>query len=276
MERNNLTYNVEHKLLICIEHGFAVSSSSLEKHLRTYHKIKGESLQAVLIEIENLQILDPTTVVPPNNCSRIPHLPVSIGYRCTACSHLSKHKRTIEKHLSKEHNIGHAKFKTKPTESDIETVDVQSLLPIPTYRPFVVQTPVLHAEHNSSTLISSNISSNSPLDSSSNLIQTENDTVILHAGIRDLRETYNNSRQHWQQEFEEFLSDELHVGHTPPWIRNLGINVWMQDLDVNKNDLWQLLEETPKGKKYNHINFYFHAKRLTFIACRQRYHYHRL
>lgn len=43
-----------------------------------------------------------------------------------------------EKHLAKEHNIGHGKGKTLPTPNDIGTVRVQSFCTGTRYRPFVV------------------------------------------------------------------------------------------------------------------------------------------
>lgn len=125
MEFNNFIYNVEYKLLICIKHQSALSSIALKNHFRGLHKLKNERLHAIFTKTQNLNVQNFNDVLTFINSNRILHLFVKTGYQCTACKHMNKHRRSIEKYFSKNHNINHVKGKKKSIDSDIACIHVQ-------------------------------------------------------------------------------------------------------------------------------------------------------
>ncbi len=127
----NLVDNAHYQFMICIEHGYCVPSAALQYHLNFRRGIKGERLQAALAEVTTWALNDPRQAQAPTNAPAIPHLIIDSGFRCgiPACKlsrpFVSKTKRAVEKHLSKEHGVSYAKSKTKPTPVDIEAVRMQ-------------------------------------------------------------------------------------------------------------------------------------------------------
>lgn len=145
MEQFNLVYNSSIKAIICIEHGYCLPVSTVKYHLKRLHGVKGVQLKAVHEEVQNLDTVDLLQLQPPYENSPVPYLPIKTGWQCmaTACNHdkrsIFRSKELVEKHLSEVHSIGRRPGKTPPQTSDIRKVTVQSFLPNPYYRPFVVQ-----------------------------------------------------------------------------------------------------------------------------------------
>ena len=144
MKSINLIYNRDFRLLICIEHDYYVALKSLKYHLNSLHEVKDERLRATLIEINTLQARDSRQALSSLNASIISHLLIDLKYRCDilACKRsklfVSKSKRIVEKHLSKEHDVDYAKSKTKLIIDNIEKVRVQFFLFFSHYLIFVV------------------------------------------------------------------------------------------------------------------------------------------
>lgn len=246
METTNFTYNSDHQLIMCIEHGYCIAPSSLQNHLNKVHGVKGERLRAALAEAGALQARDPRQARPPVHASAIPHLPIDPGFRCglTACKQsrpfVSKSKRTIEKHLSKEHDIGHAKGKARPIAANIEEVHVQSFLARPHYLAFAVQVQAVEA--GSPTPDAAPLEPSSRTQTPPHADIEMNEEMLGHATLRDLKAQYLTSQQQWHESHERFLPDEeQYVKQTPPWIRSTGIRDWLQGLGVEKKSIWDLV-----------------------------------
>ena len=147
MEAVGLHYLQQLQLIVCTDHRYCIAPQSLKQHLqrKSFHGYKGPTLHAALAAISQLRVRDPRTVEAPVDSPPISYLPIETAYQCRfpACkatkTGLSKHKRTVEKHLAKEDNIGHAKGKTRRTAKDILVVQVQSFCTGDQYRPFVVR-----------------------------------------------------------------------------------------------------------------------------------------
>lgn len=246
MESTNLIHNRDFPLLICIEHGYCVAPKSLKHHLNSLHGVKGERLRAALAEANTLQARDPRQAQPPLNALAIPHLPIDAGYRCgiLACKHrkpfVSKSRRTVEKHLSKEHDVGHAKGKTKPLADHIEDVRVQSFLSSPHYLAFAVQMPA--ALPSPLPALSARARPPSRASTSPPATIEANEGISSHVELDNLEAQYLSSQQQWQESHERFLPDEeQYVKQTPPWIRATGIRDWLQGLGVEKKSIWDLV-----------------------------------
>ena len=144
MKRNNLIYNIDHKLIVCMKHDYCFFVNSLKHHLRAIHAIKDERLHATLTKIETLNVKDSKQVHFLVDVLTISHLTIDTSYRCDlitckqSTQFVNKHKRAIEKHLSKEHDIDHVKSKIKSVAINIEVICVQSLLSRLYYDAFVV------------------------------------------------------------------------------------------------------------------------------------------
>jgi len=128
MQKINLIYNINYQLIVCIEHNYCVLISSLEHHLRFKHELKGNRLHVALTKTNTLKIKKSKQAQASIDAFAIPHLAIEFEFRCEilACKlctlFVNKNKRTIEKHLSKEYNVNHAKSKTKLISSNIEEI----------------------------------------------------------------------------------------------------------------------------------------------------------
>ena len=141
---NNLIYNVDHKLIVCMKHEYCIFNNSLKHHLRSIYAIKDERLHAALAEIATLNIRDSRQIHLAFDNSTISHLTLNTNYWCdlTVCKQstqfVNKHKRAIEKHLSKKHDIDHVKNKIKSAAINIKVVCVQFLLSYSHYHAFAI------------------------------------------------------------------------------------------------------------------------------------------
>ena len=266
MEVCNLNYNQQLQLITCIEHGICVAFESLEKHLQRSHGTKGDSLRAALTEASQLHVRDPRQINAPVNSSPIPYLPIDTEYRCgyTACNGgkgaLSKHKRAVEKHLAKEHNIGHAKGKTQPTFNDVQMVCVQSFCTGDKYRPFVV-----HADG-----VRNDISATSSVEDSSSHAATSPHAVdeAFDPMRVELGQEYERSQRDWESTFERLQSTtNPYADQTPPWLRTTGISRWMTKLHTDKKRLRELLHANTNDEFFSMAT----SRALQLTACNRCY-----
>ena len=141
----NLNYNSQFQLLVCVKHDLCIASKFLKAHLQRLHEVKEERLHATLIEVAQLQMRDPRQILASIDNSLIFYLSIDIEYRCEyiACNGrknaLNKNRRTMERHLTKMHNIENEKEKTSLACNDLRTVCVQSFCTRLNYRLFVVR-----------------------------------------------------------------------------------------------------------------------------------------
>ena len=268
MEAVGLHYIQQLQLIVCTDCRYCIAPQRLKTHLQrnSYHGYKGATLHAALAATSQLHVRDPRTVEPPVDSSPIPYLPLETAYQCrfSACkgtkTALSKHKRTVEKHLAKEHNIGHAKGKTPRTAEDILVVKVQSFCAGDQYRPFVVRDACsqldepesLHAESESE---------------SSHAVATAQDVIA-----KELDAMYARSEQQWLSTFNRLqASTDAHVDQTPPWLRSTGINRWMIDLQKDKKDLRALLLAETTGNSLPIVFTRMQSDIDRKTPCRQRF-----
>lgn len=122
-----------------------MSASGVARHLRGSHGVKSDTLRAAVLECESLTPNDPRQYLPAADGPPLPYLPIKDGYRCgfIACKDgeqvLSLNRRTIEKHLAGEHNVGARRPRIPVEAHHLEVVRLQSLLPSSNYRPFAVR-----------------------------------------------------------------------------------------------------------------------------------------
>ena len=146
MKAVDLYYVEPLQLIVCIDHRYCLASRNLKEHLQRnfYHGYKGSILHAALAAVFQLHVRDSRTIQFSVDSFSISYLLLETAYQCrfsaykTTKTALSKHKRTVEKHLAKEHNIGHAKGKTSRIAKDILVVKVQFFCAENQYRFFVI------------------------------------------------------------------------------------------------------------------------------------------
>ena len=118
MEAIGLVYNTSIQVVICVEHGYCLSSTRVRRHLQELHTTKGSALKAACEEVAGLELADLSTLEIPSGRPPIPYLTIDSGFQCiaTACNldkrSISKNRTTVEKHLSEVHNIGRRPGKT--------------------------------------------------------------------------------------------------------------------------------------------------------------------
>ena len=230
-----------------MQHGYCVSQTSLQHHLCSTHRVKGLRLHAALAEAAVLEVRDPRQARCSSDGLSIPHLPVQAGFRwgVAACSQgrqfVSRHRRTVEKYLAKEHQIGHAKGKSKPASTDILEVSVQSFLPNPHYRAFVVRSP----SGRRSSASSSSFGASTPHAADSQI-------------RAELLETNERSLQSWAAGFDRLdPSTQLYVNQTPPSLRTTGISSWIAGLHADKKDPWRLIQRDNDGEPESSLRSIF-------------------
>ena len=251
MEACNFSYNFEFQLIICIEHGYYIDLKSLKQHLRVLHAVKSDRLRAAVAETAQLHVRDLRHTNLPIDSFPIPYLKLDTGYRCgvVACSGgknaVSKHKRTVEKHLVKKHNIGYTKNRTKPTFNNIQTVCVQSFCNENYYRPFTVRANQDPAENETKT----------PASPQSIFSLPANNRIRGLFEI-DLAQKYEQNQRVWETNFDRFqLTADQYADQTLFWLRTTGINRWIRELNTDKKILWELLHAVPNGKLILKIDF---------------------
>ena len=118
MKQINFTYNFNHQLLIYIKYDYCVFYIFLSHHFRALHKIKNNKLHAVFAKMNELIFKNFHYASTSLNILFILHFIIEFNYCCDifVCKlnqfFVNKNKCTIEKHLSKEHNVDYIKNKT--------------------------------------------------------------------------------------------------------------------------------------------------------------------
>ena len=241
MEAVGLYYVEQLQLIVCTDHRYCLAPRNLKEHLQrnSHHAYKGPILHAALAAVSQLHVRDPRTIEPPIDSPPIPYLPLETAYQCRfpACKRvktaLSKHEKTVERHLVKEHNIGLKKGKTSRTAEDILVVKVQSFCTGDQYRPFVVRDDCSQLDEPESLHAESGSESPHAVGS----LGTTQDVIA-----KELDTMYASSEQQWLSTFNRLqASNDAHVDQTPPWLRSTGINRWMIELQMDKKDLRALL-----------------------------------
>ena len=266
----NLNYNSQLQLLVCVEHDLCIASKSLKAHLQRLHEVKGERLHAALVEVAQLQVRDPRQTLAPADSPPILYLSIDTGYRCgyIACNGgkdaLSKNRRTMERHLTKVHNIENGKGKTSPACNDLRTICVQSFCTGPNYRPFVVR--VEGDRNDEGASISSAVSAEG---STSHAVASSHAVNEVFDPMRvELEQEYERSRRDWESTFERLQStSNPYADQTPPWLRIIDISRWMTKLHTDKKRLRELLHANTNGE------FFFMATsiELQLTACNRCY-----
>ena len=147
MKAVGLHYVEQLQLIVCIDHRYCLASRNLKEHLQrnSHHAYKGSILHAALAAVSQLHVRDSRTIESSIDSSLISYLPLETAYQCrfSACKRvktaLSKHKKTVKRHLVKKHNIGLKKGKTSRTAENILVIKVQFFCTGDQYRPFVVR-----------------------------------------------------------------------------------------------------------------------------------------
>ena len=262
----NLNYNQELQLIICIEHDICVALKFLRKHLQRSHEIKENSLRATLIEVSQLHVRDSWQINAFVNNFFIFYLSIDIEYRCEyiACNEeknaLNKHKRAMKKHLTKKHNIDHAKEKTQLTFNDVQMICVQSFCTSDKYRLFVVHANEIRNDISTIFFVE---------DSSSQaMIFSHAINEVFDSMRMKLEQKYERNQQNWKFIFERFqFITNSYANQTSSWLRIIDISRWMTKLYTNKKKLRELLHANSNDE------FFFMTTSRTFqlIACNKCY-----
>ena len=98
-------YNIQYSLLICREHGYAVSSSSLPRHLRNHHpRLELERRTEILERIQSLSLLEPGEIrIPQDTPTAINGLKVINSLQCTACGFIRMNVKNMSNHCYSTH-----------------------------------------------------------------------------------------------------------------------------------------------------------------------------
>ncbi|KAB5523163.1 hypothetical protein GE09DRAFT_493093 [Coniochaeta sp. 2T2.1] len=102
-----LSYDAQHRVIICRECRYAIQKSALGSHLLRHKIYRGER-QRLLASIHQCDILEPDEVqLPPPEYPPVDGLPVLSGYRCTAagCGVLCASSKRMRRHWSEIHGI---------------------------------------------------------------------------------------------------------------------------------------------------------------------------
>ena len=239
MEAIGLVYNTSIQVVICVEHGYCLSSARVRRHLQELHTTKGSALKAACEEVAGLELADLSTLKIPSGRPPIPYLTIDSGFQCiaTACNldkrSINKNRTTVEKYLSEVHNIGRRPGKTLLQNTDIRQVCIQSLLPRYQYRPFIVQ---------------GSLGLDKPLE------KAQRDTSHITVGeaypIADmqalsslLEDQYSSSQQDWKQIYDHLpLPDTQENDLGALWLNRTGISRWVAGFKMDKKELREYIE----------------------------------
>ena len=266
----NLNYNSQLQLLVCVEHDLCIASKSLKAHLQRLHEVKGERLHATLVEVAQLQVRDPRQTLASVDSPFILYLSIDTGYRCEyiACNGgkdaLSKNRRTMERHLTKVHNIENGKGKTSLACNDLRTVCVQSFCTRLNYRLFVVR--VKRDRNDEGASISSIVSIE---DSTSHAMTFSHAINEVFDSMRvELEQEYERSRRDWKSIFERLqFTSNPYANQTSSWLRIIDISRWMTKLHTDKKRLRELLHANTNDEFF----FMTTSIELQLIACNRCY-----
>ena len=155
MEAVGLRYLTEYQVLVCLEHQRGIIPTGVKTHLRKEHRAKGTELTTALEEVDRLRppplaASDLPTVA--HGSAYIPEILAVEAYHCVLercngeSASLSESRLTVERHQARVHGVNHGRKlggRTKPGSSasyyNIATVKIQSLLPQPYRRPYIIK-----------------------------------------------------------------------------------------------------------------------------------------
>ena len=262
----NLNYNSQFQLLVCVKHDLCIAFKFLKEHLQRLHEVKEKRLRATLIEVAQLQVRDPRQINALVDNSLIFYLSIDIDYRCEyiACNEkrdaLNKHKRAMKKHLSKKHNIEHAKKKTQLTLNDVQMICVQSFCASVNYRLFVVD--VKRDRNDIRSIFSIEVSS------SHAMIFSHAINEVFDSMRVKLKQKYERNQRDWEFIFERLqFTTNFYANQISSWLRIIDISRWMTKLHTNKKRLRELLHANSNDEFF----FMTTSRALQLIACNKCY-----
>ena len=249
MERINLIYNREYRILICKVHQTALIPRSIELHLRSKHKYRGEQLHAALEEIQvikpDLQLAESFEIVG-SPIKAIPGVEVKKGIHCIieeehgVCDFQSVNKRLVERHQSRVHGVPDRRSKEWRREwSDREISKVilfQSIFPQPYYKPF----PVWLEEEEEGGEVEEREEG-----------EEEGSRAQVAPGVLDRLHADYKATQESIAEALGRIVDTPYKSQVPPWLSQLGISLYLSGLE--KERIRQL-------KNYEHSKYFLYIK----------------
>lgn len=238
MEELGLLYSAPHNIIICQEHGFALLTPTIKRHLQRFHGAQGLHLQEALDEaylrapvLHRDQVLTPPDGLPP-----VPGLEITPGFQCNfqGCSleagGRSANQRTIIRHLKKVHQL------PQGSNSFIIEVGLQTFFPSPYKKLFAVSLPALKG---TATLI-------------------PDSTVATPDGfLQQLESEYKQSHTAQQRAFSAYAIDPaLYVSQLPPWLKTTGISSFLERVQLEKPVLTAIVQPLAAlARKYFQVCF---------------------
>ena len=211
MDFVNIILDSTYSTLICKVCKSCIRPSSFESHLRKRHLIKGAILHAALQDFKKIkdQCRDPAEIPrPAEPIPIIPLLAVTKRYQCTLCDGAinerfsSDNWRTVERHQRNEHAVPDRRSKEwkayKQGKQLIDKVSMQSFLPNPYFRPFVIN------------------DINIPGSSTNNL---DNEQLL---------QDYETSKQSELLAFAK-IQENSFKSQIPPWLKSLGVYSYLNN-----------------------------------------------
>ena len=98
-------HNVQYSLLICWEHGYAVSPSYLPRHLRNYHPgLELERRTEILERVRSLNLLEAGEIRhPQDTLAAINGLKIINSLQCTVCGFIRMNIKEMNHHCYSTH-----------------------------------------------------------------------------------------------------------------------------------------------------------------------------
>ena len=232
MEQVGLTYLEKYQVVLCRQHGSCVTPKQLKRHLWDLHRVRGLPVAEAQAEVDQLPLAEPTAVqYSEANGRPIEGLKTKTFFICRLSNcqggptARSQRLDTVRKHQSKDHGVGVRKT-VKPTADDIEPISMQSFFLHPNDTWFQVRLPTPTAPR--------------PLHPTPNDEGTNDDGPSdqmkdwWHANLASTQDA-------WQSQFNVFEDTaELHTSQTAPWLVRTGIAAFLEGLNYEKSELYQL------------------------------------
>lgn len=120
LEAFRLFYDRDARVIICIDCGFALKTSTdrVSRHLGQRHKINRGSRRGLTGLLQALDLPDPSTIPPRENGSIAhPHLTIQTGLACRMCDLKSTSREVIAGPIAKEHTQA-VKHSATPSDQD--------------------------------------------------------------------------------------------------------------------------------------------------------------
>ena len=233
MEQVGLTYLDKYQVVLCRQHGACVTPKQIKRHLWVFHHVRGLPVVEAQAEVDQLPLAEPTTVkYSEANGLPIKGLKTKTFFICRLSNcqggptARSQRLDTVRKHQSKDHGVGVRKKTVKPTANDIEQILMQSFFLHPNDTWFRVRPPTPTTPR--------------PLRPTPNNEGNNDDGPSdqmqdwWHANLASTQDA-------WQSQFNVFQDTaELHTSQTAPWLVRTGIAAFLEGLEYEKSELFQL------------------------------------